>query len=117
MVVCLMTRSVLPDDPDSEDYFDFDSEDAPAAPVAVDPQIAHLAKTRQAIEENFILDVLHNYMTYKAYYALEKAIEEDPKFTGQRASRSLVVMSPACIGHSMVSVGSFQARPPSHSGA
>ena len=34
---------------------------------------------RQAIEEGFILDVLKNYTTYKTYYRLVKAIEDDPQ--------------------------------------
>ena len=34
---------------------------------------------RQAIEEGFILDVLQNYTTYKTYYRLVKAIEDDPE--------------------------------------
>ena len=42
------------------------------------PHPFHLYSMRQAIEEGFILDVLQNYMTYKAYYELEKAIEDDP---------------------------------------
>jgi type I restriction enzyme R subunit len=32
------------------------------------PHPFHLYSMRQAIEEGFILDVLQNYMTYKAYY-------------------------------------------------
>ena len=36
------------------------------------PRPFHLYSMRQAIEEKFILDVLQNYMTYKAYYELEK---------------------------------------------
>jgi type I restriction enzyme R subunit len=51
------------------------------------PHPFHLYSMRQAIEEGFILDVLKNYMTYRAYYALEKAIEDDPKFVGKRAQR------------------------------
>src|SRR5690606_36420892 len=39
------------------------------------PRPFHLYTMRQAIEEGFILDVLQNYMTYKAYYKLEKAID------------------------------------------
>jgi type I restriction enzyme R subunit len=42
---------------------------------------------RQAIEEGFILDVLQNYMTYKQYYKLEKAIEDDPELQGRKAQR------------------------------
>ena len=49
------------------------------------PRPFHLYSMRQAIEEGFILDVLQNYMTYKAYYRLEKAIEDDPAFKGRRA--------------------------------
>lgn len=49
------------------------------------PRPFHLYSMRQAIEEHFILDVLQNYMTYKAYYRLEKTIEDDPAFLGRRA--------------------------------
>lgn len=45
----------------------------------------HLYSMRQAIEEGFILDVLQNYMTYTAYYQLEKTIDEDPAFRGRTA--------------------------------
>lgn len=51
------------------------------------PQPFHLYSMRQAIEEGFILDVLQNYMTYKAYYELEKAIEDDPELEGRKAQR------------------------------
>ena len=44
------------------------------------PRAFHLYSMRQAIEEKFILDVLHHSMTYKTYYQLRKAIEDDPKF-------------------------------------
>lgn len=53
------------------------------------PQPFHLYAMRQAIEEGFILDVLQNYMTYKAYYELEKVIDEDPRFEGRRAARAV----------------------------
>lgn len=51
------------------------------------PQPFHLYSMRQAIEEGFILDVLQNYMTYKTYYQLEKAIEDDPRLEGRKAQR------------------------------
>jgi type I restriction enzyme R subunit len=51
------------------------------------PHPFHIYSMRQAIEEGFILDVLQNYMTYKAYYQLEKAIEEDPELAGRKAQR------------------------------
>lgn len=38
-----------------------------------------LYSMKQAIEEGFILDVLNNYTTYKTYYKLNKAVEEDPE--------------------------------------
>ena len=44
---------------------------------------------RQAIEEGVILDVLQNYMTYKAYYALEKTIDDDPELDTRRAQRKV----------------------------
>ena len=53
------------------------------------PQPFHLYSMRQAIEEGFILDVLKNYSTYKAYYQLEKTIEDDPRFEGSKAQRKV----------------------------
>lgn len=51
------------------------------------PYPFHLYSMRQAIEEGFILDVLQNYMTYKQYYKLEKAIEDDPELKGRKTQR------------------------------
>lgn len=53
------------------------------------PHPFHLYSMRQAIEEGFILDVLQNYMTYKAYYQLEKVIEDDPDLSGRSAQRKV----------------------------
>lgn len=53
------------------------------------PHPFHLYSMRQAIEEGFILDVLQNYMTYKAYYQLEKTIEDDPELSGRRGQRKV----------------------------
>ena len=39
----------------------------------------HLYTMRQAIEEGFILDVLASYLTYKTYWNIQKAIEDDPR--------------------------------------
>ena len=44
-----------------------------------------LYSMRQAIEENFILDVLENYTTYKAYWRLLKKIQEDPQYDQKKA--------------------------------
>lgn len=40
----------------------------------------------QAIEENFILDVLENYTTYKTYWSLLKKIEDDPRYDRKKAT-------------------------------
>jgi type I restriction enzyme R subunit len=44
---------------------------------------------RQAIEENFILDVLKNYTTYDQYWALLKKVKDDPEFDGAKAKSLL----------------------------
>jgi type I restriction enzyme, R subunit len=65
------------------------------------PHPFHLYSMRQAIEEGFILDVLQNYMTYKAYYELEKVIEDDPKLSGRRGQRKVARyanLHPTAIG-------------------
>ena len=51
------------------------------------PRAFHEYSMRQAIEEGFILDVLRNYMTYDAYYRLEKAIDDDPRLRGREGQR------------------------------
>jgi type I restriction enzyme R subunit len=48
----------------------------------------HLYSMRQAIEEGFILDVLQHYVTYKTYFNLAKAIEEDPEVAEKPAYRA-----------------------------
>ncbi|WP_299550867.1 type I restriction endonuclease [uncultured Tateyamaria sp.] len=65
------------------------------------PHPFHLYSMRQAIEEKFILDVLQNYMTYKAYYQLEKAIEDDPELSGRKGQRKVAryaSLHPTAIG-------------------
>jgi type I site-specific restriction-modification system R (restriction) subunit len=42
-----------------------------------------------ATEEGFILDVLQNYTTYKTYYRLVKAVEDDPQVDKRQATRTL----------------------------
>jgi len=44
---------------------------------------------RQAIEEGFILDVLQNYITYKAYWNLLKTIEDDPRYDRRKVASLL----------------------------
>jgi type I restriction enzyme R subunit len=61
----------------------------------------HLYSMRQAIEEGFILDVLANYSTYKAYWRLVKKIEDDPRYDKKKAQyllKSFVELHPHAIG-------------------
>ena len=48
-----------------------------------------LYSMKQAIEEGFILDVLQNYVTYKTYYRINKAIEDDPELETIAAKRKI----------------------------
>jgi type I restriction enzyme R subunit len=41
---------------------------------------------RQAIEEEFILDVLKNYTTHRDYWDLLKTIAEDPRYDRDKAT-------------------------------
>ncbi len=61
----------------------------------------HLYSMRQAIEEGFILDVLVNYTTYKAYWRLLKKIEDDPRYDKRKAEylmKSFVELHQQAIG-------------------
>lgn len=61
----------------------------------------HLYSMRQAIEEGFILDVLANYSTYKAYWRLLKKVDEDPHYDKRKAEyllKSFVELHPHAIG-------------------
>ena len=49
----------------------------------------HEYTMKQAIEEEFIMDVLKNYTTYNSYYKIVKAIEEDPEFEKKQAQKKL----------------------------
>lgn len=53
------------------------------------PRPFHVYTMRQAIEERFILDVLKGYTTYKAFYRLAKAGEEDPELDKGKASKAI----------------------------
>ena len=48
-----------------------------------------LYSMRQAIEEKFILDVLKNYTTSKAYFSLLKRVEDDPAYERKKATAIL----------------------------
>jgi type I restriction enzyme R subunit len=49
----------------------------------------HLYSMKQAIDEEFIKDVLLNYTTYQSFYALLKKIEDDPEYDKKRAQKKL----------------------------
>lgn len=49
----------------------------------------HEYSMRQAIEEDFIMDVLANYTTYKRFYGLIKQVENDPEVPRKRAAKAL----------------------------
>jgi len=49
----------------------------------------HLYSMKQAIEEEFILDVLQNYTTYNSFYKLIKSVERNPEFDTKQAQKKL----------------------------
>ena len=48
-----------------------------------------LYSMKQAIEEEFIIDVLTNYMEYKTYFDINKVIEDDPMYKSGKAKRQI----------------------------
>ncbi len=74
----------------------------------------HLYSMRQAIEEGFILDVLANYTTYKAYWRLLKKVEDDPRYDRTKAEyllKSFVALHPHAIGEKVkICVEHFAAK-------
>ena len=50
---------------------------------------AHRYTMRQAIEEDFILDVLKHYTRYATYYQLLKACDDDPNVARKEGARAL----------------------------
>lgn len=44
---------------------------------------------KQAIEEEFILDVLANYTTYRSYYEINKSIDDNPLFDSAKSQKRL----------------------------
>jgi type I restriction enzyme R subunit len=74
----------------------------------------HLYTMRQAIEERFILDVLANYSTYKAYWRLLKKVEDDPRYDKKKAEyllKSFVELHPHAIGEKVeIMVEHFAAQ-------
>ena len=70
----------------------------------------HLYSMRQAIEEGFILDVLKGYTTYKRYFKLVKAVEDDDEYETSRAVRALTVLRRP-LGHRHRGESPHRARP------
>jgi type I restriction enzyme R subunit len=54
-----------------------------------DGEPAHRYTMRQAIEEEFILDVLKHYTSYATYFKLLKACEDDPNVERKKAAQAL----------------------------
>ena len=53
------------------------------------PEPFHVYSMRQAIEENFILDVLQHYVTYETFYNIVKQIDEDPQVPKREAASAV----------------------------
>lgn len=51
----------------------------------------HLYSMKQAIQENFIRDVLENYTTYQSYYAVLKKVQDDPLYDKNKAQKKLKI--------------------------
>jgi type I restriction enzyme, R subunit len=49
----------------------------------------HLYSMKQAIEEEFILDVLENYTTYSSFYRLVRTVDHNPEFETSQAQKKL----------------------------
>jgi type I restriction enzyme R subunit len=73
-----------------------------------------LYSMRQAVEEGFILDVLQNYTTYKAYWRLLKTVADDPRYDRRKAEYLLKAFSelhPHAIGEKVrIMAEHFAAR-------
>ncbi|ACT09041.1 protein of unknown function DUF450 [Dickeya chrysanthemi Ech1591] len=84
------------------------------------PEPFHLYSMRQAIEERFILDVLQNYTTYKTYFKLVKAVEDDPNLPKKKAARALakfLVLHPTNIAQKIeVIIEHFRSHVRTHLG-
>ena len=53
------------------------------------PESFHIYSMRQAIEEEFILDVLRHYTDYDTWYRLRKLADDDPDFPKRRTAAAL----------------------------
>ena len=64
----------------------------------------HVYSMRQAIEEGFILDVLKNYVSYKAFYKLASAADDKvlPESKAKRALARFAVLHPYNISQKVI---------------
>ena len=53
------------------------------------PEAFHTYSMRQAIEEGFILDVLHHYTTYSTWFKFVKTVEDDPALPKRQGAKAL----------------------------
>ena len=49
----------------------------------------HLYSMKQAVEEEFILDVLTNYTTFRSYYEIVKSAKDNPEYNSEKAQKKL----------------------------
>ncbi|MFD0772851.1 type I restriction endonuclease subunit R [Streptomonospora algeriensis] len=74
----------------------------------------HTYSMRQAIEENFILDPLRNYVTYKTYYRLVRQNPNDPEVDEDTAKALLAraaYLNPATVAqHAEIIIEHFRAH-------
>ena len=67
------------------------------------PKAFHIYSMRQAIEEGFILDVLKNYVSYKAFYKLAAAADKEvPERKAKRALARYAHLHPHNIAQKVV---------------
>jgi type I restriction enzyme R subunit len=64
-------------------------EPLPPAEGKIKHKPFHCYTMKQAIEEQFILDVLENYTPVDSYYKLVKRVEDDPEFDIKKAKKKL----------------------------
>ena len=62
-------------------------DSSPQSDGAVKHLPFHSYTMKQAIQENFILDVLGSYTSIQSYFNLVKKIDDDPEFDSKRAQR------------------------------
>ncbi|MCY4047689.1 MAG: type I restriction endonuclease subunit R [Candidatus Dadabacteria bacterium] len=67
----------------------FGAPDPPSADGKIKHRPFHTYTMKQAIEENFILDVLSHYTPVRSYYHLRKTVINDPVYDAKKAQKKL----------------------------